>query len=56
MKSRTSATMKSRTSAKRAGKRRVKDLPVSAKAKDTTGGKDTTAGKRTYQGFGPWEL
>ena len=48
--------MKLRKSAKRAGKRRVKDLSVSAKAKATTGGKDTTAGKGSNQGFGPWEL
>ena len=48
--------MKSKTRPKRAGKRGVKDLPVSAKAKATTGGKDTTAGNGTNQGFGPWEL
>ena len=48
--------MKLRKSAKRTGKRGIKDLSVSAKAKDTTGGKDTTAGKGSNQGFGPWEL
>ena len=48
--------MKSRKSARRAGKRGVKDLPVSAKAKDTTRGKDTTGGKGTNQGFGHFEL
>jgi hypothetical protein len=36
--------MKSRMSAKRAGKRGVKDLPVSGKAKDTTGGKGKKGG------------
>ena len=36
--------------AKRAGKRVVKDLPASAKAKSTTGGKGSN------QGFGRWEL
>jgi hypothetical protein len=47
--------MKLKKSAKRAGKRGVKDLPASAKAK-ATGSKDATGGKGTNQGFGHWEL
>ena len=48
--------MKLNKSAKRAGKRGIKDLPASAKAKDSTGSKDATGGKGTNQGFGHWEL